>query len=215
MRLEAKVDEYISAASSHRLVSLLFHDWLPINRYHSMSTPRIVKMTLMPELKTCANCGHRVSSTATQCPRCGSLYLFGSTCKICGRDSSEKDGIGWPKQYGRDLSSLYHHACADAVLPKFRPNCCVCGADLRPPGGDRYGALLLRPYVSPYGEADPCPSCGEKRPFGFFTSCARCGFALPESDMSSPVKKSDGAHHYFHQTCARGCLGILSRIVSS
>ena len=177
----------------------------------------VTKMALMPELKTCVNCGHRVSSTATQCPSCDSVYLFGSTCKICGRDSSEKDGIAWPPQYrsGRRLSPLYHRSCADLVLPIFRPNCYVCDADLRPPGGDRYAALLARSYISPHGNAAPCPSCGEKHPFGFFTSCSRCEFALPESDMSSPVKKSDGDHHYLHRSCARGCTGILLRIISS
>jgi hypothetical protein len=170
----------------------------------------------MPELKTCVNCGHGVSSSATICPSCGSLYLFGSICKICNRRSSEKDGIEWPPnttRYGSTtLSTLYHRACADSVLPNFRPNCNVCGADLRPKGGDRYAALLHRPY-RPGGRSEPCPSCGEKQPWGFLTSCTRCDFALPESDINSRVKKGDGDHHYLHRTCARGCLGIFWRFV--
>lgn len=168
----------------------------------------------MPELKLCVNCGHRVSSTAKQCPSCSSVYLFGSTCKICKAISSEKDGIEWPKRYGSHLSTLYHRACADSVLPDFRPNCYLCGTDLCPPGGDRLAALLQRPYVSPYGEADPCPSCAEKHPFGYFTSCTKCGFALPESDMDSWIKTSDRDYRYFHRSCRRGFLGALSRLFS-
>src|ERR1700756_648598 len=124
----------------------------------------------MSELKTCVNCGHRVSSTVEQCPGCGSIYLFGSICNICKGASSEKDGIEWPTRYGSRPTTLYHRACAESVLLDFRPNCYVCGADLRVRGGDRIAALLRRPYQGEYGKADPCPSCAERRPFGYFTS---------------------------------------------
>lgn len=169
----------------------------------------------MPELRNCANCGHAVSSSVKQCPKCHSPFVFGSVCKICGRSSTAKDGIEWPpnSRDGLKPSTLYHTACADAVLPNFQPHCIVCGADLCPDGGNRYSALQARPYESPYGESDPCHSCGERNPFGFLISCAKCRFALPQSDMSKPPKGIFG-ERYVHRYCARwGCLGVVARLI--
>jgi len=184
-------------------------------------------MTLMPELKTCVNCGHGVSSTATKCTQCHSEYPFGYECWICKQLVLEKDSI--PKSLMIGLG-LYHYPCADSVLPNFRPNCRVCDADLRKPGMDRFAALSFYYFElqhEVYGyprKRSPCPFCGELAPLGRIETCDKCHFRIPES-RPRELADSYGLKklRYFHKSCApppppptptthsqSGCLGIAS-----
>src|ERR1041385_3647367 len=163
----------------------------------------------MSELKTCLNCGHAVSTSAVRCVNCGSSNPFGSDCAICGQLVLDKDAVPttllgfWFRQ---------HIACVDTVLPNFRPNCHVCGADLRRPGADRLAALsefcmeARRPVHSEYGEPTraPCPCCGELAPFGRIEQCTKCGVPVPESDLDVRIVTDEwnrSQTQYFHNKC--------------
>lgn len=186
----------------------------------------------MPDLGTCLNCGRLASSAATECPGCRSRFPHGSICGVCGCVTSEKEGLPWPPRPVQGLPRLYHRACVDAILPRFRPNCRICNADLRKPDEDRHAALAFYYGTGGWVPDPACPSCGEPCPFHLVGGiCKKCGFALPESDAVTVIGRNTydrPESQDFHRACApeqqpaalvnkTGCLlcvGLIARLIA-
>src|SRR5258707_90093 len=87
----------------------------------------------MPELSTCWDCGHRVSTAAKArpAPVCKSPYPFGVKCKICSQRLAYKDRFDSGGRYS-------HPACVKRML-SIPTACTLCGASLpvKPMDGKR------------------------------------------------------------------------------
>lgn len=150
-----------------------------------------------PKLITCFDCGHALSRSALECPKCGTSWPQGINCAVCGRRSSVKSMVEQTSIHRECIKSLF-------TVPNW-VRCSDCGASLSHLLGDPSPWRLYSP---------DCPNCGRRWVLGESTPCAQCGlliYAVFQRSYWAPFASSvnlDGSIFYstrlIHELCYAG-----------
>jgi hypothetical protein len=128
----------------------------------------------MASLRTCLECGGWVSSQASRCPHCTTLYPCGVKCTVCCKFLKRSEALKITKEYGgaenRVDTKFFHYSCHHQVsqirLGRARTSCPVCKSAIEFDTSSFAG----------------CPKCGHtfatKLEDPSFTPCYYCGFRL-------------------------------------
>lgn len=159
------------------------------------------------ELRSCSECGARISVKAPTCPKCQTSHPGGLNCRWCrqtlkGREATTWDGIAQQPAAAEDSNKyVYHRACLETLVPAEVIPCEVCGAMLRP------AIFIQRVDIGSSFNYRSCPECGTPYPVEF-GKCGWEGCGLPvfpavhHCVLTSPVRyvreQCDG---YYHATC--------------
>jgi hypothetical protein len=145
-------------------------------------------------LTSCVYCGHRVSSEAYKCPRCGEPPK-GIRCKLCS--GFVKEAEKHPALYC-DAQFAYHQSC---VLQVFTPpatvNCPDCNAAVH--------TTMTANDLAIGTNVPPCPTCGKPSVFGGCGNCSGCRLPIYAALHSYYIKGEDRGYPewQYHETCAK------------
>ena len=128
-------------------------------------------MASMAELTPCIDCGHRVSRSAFNCPKCKSPKPHGVDCLVClddrGARVSTKKGHQHPHSARSSYGPYYYHPdCVKRVLTiPTEVLCPECGVTLF--ASWNWEELCESGYES-------CKNCGAPDVLGHKGSCLKC-----------------------------------------
>jgi len=151
------------------------------------------------ELRSCSECGARISVKASTCPKCQTPHPGGLTCRWChhtlkGRDATTWDGRAQQPATAEDSNKyVYHRACLQILVPDDLLPCETCGAKLRP------AVFVERVDISASFRDRPCPECGTPAPVKF-SKCEWDGCGLPIFPTLHDCVLTEGGH-YYHPHC--------------
>ncbi len=155
----------------------------------------------MGKLITCRECGSKVSSSASNCPRCSTRYIKGVSCSDCYKTLKQSEAIDFKNSNIFMGSGYYHSSCLTKLADKvdkvkekvnsklFDFRCPACRKKI-----DRW-----------YKE---CPTCNE---YFLIDKCAICKqqlYAHALSTINKPERVSMGISDdtylkdiYYHSDC--------------
>jgi hypothetical protein len=164
------------------------------------------------KLVRCAECGHSISSSASQCPKCNDKQPFVNVCAFCDQEFKDRrtESIALPNlrnihRYGLDIPLLYyHHKCIGSILPKTKCRDCGNVIDIR---SEFQKNIDRKTHLY---DKFSCPDCGCQNPFDDHFSnirCDSCGlpiYKLIHKKISSRRNSNSLdklRQYYFHSAC--------------
>lgn len=159
----------------------------------------------MAELTPCIDCGHRVSRSALECPKCNSPEPHGVDCLVCqdvgGSRLSIKQVHEHPhRRHSSDRPYYYHPDCVRRVLAiatdVFCPECSTTLSQCW-----KWEELCENGVES-------CKNCGVRNVFGRKGSCAKCRLPILVFHRTETARQAFSLVEY-HESCFQA-LGILS-----
>jgi hypothetical protein len=151
-------------------------------------------------LISCWDCGHYISESASQCPKCRSYNPKGVQCMICGGRMKAKDSA---MRFDVVVGYRTHmHRRCGAKLFRHRGHCNECGSVCWHGWFDWVGELgrslhssgKSDSYLGPSGGFNACKNCGALNPLNYMGSCSGC--SLPVYRQLHEVS-SKGVRHRF------------------
>ena len=153
------------------------------------NTPRI------PKLVPCVYCGHRVSVSATACPKCKRVAPLGLPCMLCGKPIRSEDMF---KTY---LLVCHRQCLSHRFTIPASASCPDCGVPLTPP------------ELCVVGDPDAafrelaCAACGRRGPLGGTEACSFCSLLVynfqvrVEGRFRGYAPEEFDSRHVLHDFC--------------